>query len=377
MNNESLDIGETVINVTVCSNGRPKLKLIATQRDVTDAIDNFNQQYHDDYQIVREASTRYLQETHPTPETTLHLSRFLFCALRSWGSGKRAAPPVRGVSDLARELLDTQLHGQLRKLDGVSLSHLRMSGQRPIVNAPPDSPNASALANIQVSLLHTLSDKLFDNNKNVTYPMKALLLITGFSPAFDSQVRGGLSAAGFKGMTTRFSMPIERDKANDKKIRMLPFYLGQCWAQYEEVLASGIRKSKHKNLVDEPGRVFDVLLFMQGSDGRKLFEFTFSSAWYEIPHAGSRHDNKDGVMKNGAEMSNIAKRIEELEPEVYHAIYPFCWGTVLDEVREKFPVLNDEDQRYEAAVKYLRILKMAKGEKDRDSSLWRKMERWD
>lgn len=272
----SPDFGVTVVNGG--DNKKPKLKLIATQKEVTDAIDDFNPKYHDDYQIVRETSKRYLEETHPIPEITLSLARLLFCVLRSWGSGKRAASPVRRVGDVARELLDTELHGQLRKLDGVSLSHLRLNGQQPIVNAPPDSPNASELANIQVSLLHTLSDKLFDNNKNVTYPMKALLLITGFSPAFDSQVRRGLSVAGFMGMTTRFSMPLERDKANDKKIRMLPFYLGQCWAQYEDMLNCCIRKSKHKYLLDEPGRVFDVLFFMQGSGRAKLFEFTHSLA---------------------------------------------------------------------------------------------------
>lgn len=82
-------------------------------------------------------------------------------------------------------------------------------------------------------------------------------------------------------------------------------------------------------------------------------------------------------MKNGAELPNIVKRIGDLEPEVYHAIFPYCWPNVLDEVREHYPDLNDEDQRYEAAVEYLRVLEMAKREKDRNSDIWRKMERWD
>ena len=49
------------------------------------------------------------------------------------------------------------------------------------------------------------------------------------------------------------------------------------------MLWGGIQNSGHAYLADEPGRVFDVLLFMQGADGRELLRFQRGPAsWYEI-----------------------------------------------------------------------------------------------
>ncbi len=116
----------------------------------------------------------------------------------------------------------------------------------------------------------------------------------GLTPAHSSTTRasvqdclfalGGLRAAGFSGMAaTQFSMPLDLSKANGKKVTRLPFLLGHCWAQFGAVLRGGIQNSAHAYLADEPGRVFDVLLFMQGGDGRQLFRFQPGpTAWYEI-----------------------------------------------------------------------------------------------
>lgn len=82
---------------------------------------------------------------------------------------------------------------------------------------------------------------------------------------------------------SRSDMRLQRVGGTRLKVTRLPFLLGHCWAQFGAVLRGGIQNSAHAYLADEPGRVFDVLLFMQGGDGRQLFRFQPGpTAWYEI-----------------------------------------------------------------------------------------------
>jgi hypothetical protein len=110
---------------------------------------------------------------------------------------------------------------------------------------------------------------LFINNTSITYPMKALLLITGLMPALDSQVRGGLTLAGKAGFTGQQLLPWNTQQAAGRRICDLPFYLGHCWSLNREVFIEGISSSRHKDLQGAPGRVFDILLFMQNRPNRK------------------------------------------------------------------------------------------------------------
>ena len=260
------------------------LSVVGNAAQITAAIDDFRSDYHNDFQHVRAISRLYLGETTPTLATTQELARRLRCALRSWGAGTRAAPPVREEGDLSNALLVPHLHGHLQTLAGISLSRLGLNGQHRTLNAPNNSVTVADLDAIYGCVLQALADNLLEGSTNVTYPMKAILLLTGFSPAFDSQVRSGLRDAGFSGMAaTQFSMPLDLSRANGKKVTRLPFFLGHCWAQFGAVLHSGIQNSAHAYLDDEPGRVFDVLLFMQGGYGRQLFRFQADFAtWHEI-----------------------------------------------------------------------------------------------
>jgi hypothetical protein len=67
--------------------------------------------------------------------------------------------------------------------------------------------------------------------------MKTILLITGLMPAFDSQVRRGLSRGGFAGMTSNQNRMTDTPSgATWEKISRLPFVLGQCWHAHKEKL---------------------------------------------------------------------------------------------------------------------------------------------
>ncbi|KAF7599982.1 hypothetical protein BGI27_05180 [Candidatus Dactylopiibacterium carminicum] len=134
-------------------------------------------------------------------------------------------------------------------------------------------------------MLDQLSAGIFVGNTNVTYPMKTLMLLTGFMPAFDSQVRSGLDNAGFMGMNaTQFLLPEDSAGANARKISRLPFYLGNCYTQYRELLKGAVARSPQPRLTRDPGRLFDVLFFMQGrKDSARLLSFEPESRWYALP----------------------------------------------------------------------------------------------
>ena len=176
------------------------LRVVANAGNIAAAIDEFRAAYHHDFQHVRNVSQLYLGEATPTLATTQELAHRLRLALRSWGAGIRKAPHVREESDLSNALLVPQLHRQLQTLAGVSLSRLGLNGQNRTLNAQNRSITVADLDALHVSVLQGVANNFLVGNTNVTYPMKTLLLLTGFSPAFDGQVRAGLRAAGFDGM---------------------------------------------------------------------------------------------------------------------------------------------------------------------------------
>jgi hypothetical protein len=115
--------------------------------------------------------------------------------------------------------------------------------------------------------------------------MKALLLITGFMPAFDSQVRMGLQRGGFAGVNkTQYLLPDDADHADGKKISRLPFLLGQCWTACAQQLQEGISASNSPELREEPGRAFDVLLYMQADEASPILVTCDppSRQWYAL-----------------------------------------------------------------------------------------------
>lgn len=132
--------------------------------------------------------------------------------------------------------------------------------------------------------LHLLASRLFHGCTNVTYPMKVLLLITGLMPALDGNVRGGLHRGGFAGMsTTQFLLADTTQSANGKKLTRLPFLLGQCWSAFLPQFLTGIQHSQYPELVEEPGRVFDILLFMQARTEVPVLSYAGGNAlWYDL-----------------------------------------------------------------------------------------------
>ena len=154
----------------------------------------------------------------------------------------------------------------------VPLPELTVVQQRRCLSGKPaaDAALASFDSNL-LSVLRDLGNRLFVGNTNVTFPMKALLLITGFMPALDSErVRTGLERGDFPGMNrTQYLLPADAAHADGKKITRLPFLLGECWTTCTQQLQEGLANSSFPGLREEPGRVFDILLFMQGDKHKR------------------------------------------------------------------------------------------------------------
>lgn len=246
------------------------LRVVGEEIDIRSAINRFNSSYHEDFSRVRKISAAYL--TALTTQNATALADALRSALMNWGAGARKAPMLHLPSQAAARLCDPNLHAKLVRFDSHQLRGFALSSaDKRIFTTEGLYPSAAHFDADLLGVLKMLAEALFVNNTNVTYPMKALLLITGFMPALDSQVRKGLQHAGFQGFSSsRYLLPSDTQKAAGQKLCRLPFSLGQCWEQNKELLTKAVLKSDHPALQFEPGRVFDILLFMQQDPNRKL-----------------------------------------------------------------------------------------------------------
>ncbi len=246
------------------------LQLIGNAEDITSAINDFRPSFHQDFTNVHMSARRYLK-TEPTSDYATLLAQTLSTALRNWGACKRRGPTLRPIPQIENTLRDRKLHASLSSLiqQNLSVFGLNPEGHR-IFNPGASFSDTRNFDNELLSTLTTLANRLFINNTSVTYPMKALLLLTGLMPALDSQVRRGLKRAGKMGFAGQQLLPSKIYQAGGRRICDLPFYLGQCWEVSHQAFIEGIRGSCRPELEDAPGRVFDVLLFMQAQPTRTL-----------------------------------------------------------------------------------------------------------
>jgi hypothetical protein len=183
------------------------LQLIANHEQIISAINEFDSGYHADYFGIRHLATAYLDA--PIPTNTAPLAEKLNAVFPRWGAGKRGAPRVKSEQDIQVALMGQAMHKLLLEVTRAPVPALTLTGGT--TRTVNGVGSMSALARFDYGLLvslRALADSMFVGNTNVTYPMKALLLLTGIMPALDSQVRKGLGKAGFSGVDkTQFLIP--------------------------------------------------------------------------------------------------------------------------------------------------------------------------
>ena len=262
------------------------MKLNCNERQIKNTIDGFRKDYHSDYLIVRELSKKYMSDSNPNISTVSALARGLRQVLINWGAGQRKAPKPRGVNDLEKALNDPVLQADLVEIAKIKIPRLGVSGVERLIDKQKPKPDIlKAIDTRLICALNCLAEKIFIDNTSVTYPMKAALLLTAHMPAFDGNVRKGLKRGGFTGFcSTQFMLPKNTDSADSKKITSVPYILGKCWDNFEGIFTEGIRKSNYPGLLEEPARVFDILLFMQAKTTLPvLLEHSDGhDKWYEL-----------------------------------------------------------------------------------------------
>lgn len=256
------------------------LRLVGSSLDITSAINDFRLSYHQDFANVQSIARRYLNSPSGSANAAL-LAQALSTALRNWGACRRRSPMLRPVPQIESALKNKRLHERLLRLSQQSLASFSLNLQEHrLLDSDAPLNDVGAFDQEILGILNTLAEVLFINNTSVTYPMKALLLITGLMPALDSQVRAGLTRAGKAGFTGQQLFPMNSQQAAGRRICELPFYLGHCWTLHREVFVKGVLESKHKGLQDTPGRVFDILLFMQNQATRnQILAFKAEREW--------------------------------------------------------------------------------------------------
>jgi hypothetical protein len=255
------------------------LRLLAREGAITRCIDSFSPQYHRDYAEVRRLAKDYLSPACQRDQTK-RLAVELHRVLLNWGAGRRRAPAPRSAVSIASRLQCQTLRSDLKALadscsQGLSLS---ADGIRLINGKPFDG---TGFDESLFSVLQTSSQSMLEGNTSVTYPMKILLLLTGLMPAYDSQVRRGMHAAGLRGMTaTQYLMPKTMTCSGWKRLAMLPFLVGHCWTSNAARFENEINNSKYPALSGDPGRVFDVIFFMHTND--PVLQYDGKNDWYRF-----------------------------------------------------------------------------------------------
>jgi hypothetical protein len=261
------------------------LRLTATSAEISNAVNGFPAAYHRDYSEFRPIARRWSTERQPAAAVVSELTPAFRRVLRSWGAGKRKAPTLRREEDFAATFVDVRLHRDVVRLLEMSQAGLAVDAEcRRLVNGSHVPGDLKDFDDTLLSVLREISQRLFVDNTNVTYPMKVLLLISALMPALDNQVRAGLGRAGFSGVKrTQFLVPVNPASADGKKLTRLPFVLGQCWAEFATEFRDGICQSNFAGLLQEPARVFDVLFFMQANGKTSLLILhPQNKPWYDL-----------------------------------------------------------------------------------------------
>jgi hypothetical protein len=260
--------------------------IIATQPEITSAINAFSSHYHLAFKRTIALARRYLHAGAPVQALVAPLASRLRATLVAYGAGTRGAPACHSMAAIETALVDPILFTALQAF-AKSARSLRMSGPCRSI-APRTVAQGTGIAQAESQMLTALtllSAGLFIGCTNVTYPMKALMLLTGAIPAFDSQVKEGLTLGGFPGFaSTRYLLNTPSTSAARMKLTRLPFLLGDCYWRHRALLSSAAAQSLQPHIFRYPGRLFDVLLFVQGRNGHPVIVQLLGGApnWHQL-----------------------------------------------------------------------------------------------
>lgn len=275
------------------------IKLVADPAAIARAFVDFKSEYVQGYFDVHRAATTLLFLPTNCPidnleQSTRALATVLIRVLREWGANKRRAPRLRTEAEIIKLFTDPRLREMLRDLSKLRTRLPSVDEGKRVVGTDSHSPDQ--LDALVINVLNELASGLFERCTNLTYPSKAVLLLTGYMVAVDSEVRSGAQYAGFTGMSSPLAVADTQhpNLSTAKKITAMPYLLGQAWPRIGDQIKDALVVTGRKDLLEllgHPARIFDILLFMQSKRMRKSgqrpqllrLENTFHPhAWYRI-----------------------------------------------------------------------------------------------
>ncbi|MFJ1259165.1 hypothetical protein [Cupriavidus sp. CuC1] len=271
-----------------------RLRLVESPRNAARAIvQYFPANYVQDTLDILQARNAFYeaQGNRSILACAIALAEALMRVLEGWGLKRNfpAMPGLRDKEDVVRCL--RVLREPLAKLAELSMNPPRLHGRKRVAPGPLYTPDE--LDQAVLTLLLALADGVFKRCTQATYVMKALLLLTGYTVAFDGRVKKGATLAGLRGMYRGFPVASIRESSTtyaSLAILTLPYLVGEAWYAepevFEELIAEVGRHSAWASVVSmllHPARLFDILLFVQGKHGLVLlrYEGTGGWPWYE------------------------------------------------------------------------------------------------
>lgn len=222
----------------------------ATQ--IAEAIALFPPRYHADFATTRALARKWMAGAATPAELAVKLD----AALVSWGAGRRKAPALKHQT---RDVLsDPTVKAALVEFENLALRDLH-SVEQAWYDGRPE---------LLLGALEKLN-ALFEQNNSVTYPTKALLLLTGNYVGLDSNVRTAIAAAGIPGFReTQFPMPSELTDRNSARLTLVLGLTGAWIREHEGAISAALSTSSTGRKLaelDSPARVLDICLFVHGS----------------------------------------------------------------------------------------------------------------
>jgi hypothetical protein len=241
------------------------MKVVATHADLVNAFNEFEEEYHRLYAQVRVAAHQYLNTEAPCDELVAALAPLLLGALKEYGAtATRNAPGLAETTAAEQLLRDEELHDDLKFLANLDFRRLSQGAA-----TGGYAQEVQKRFNRALVAMETLVLPQDETEITSVYPQKALMLLTGCTPALDSNVRLGIGVAGVKGYSVAPGRPSELKGKGALKMQSFLVMMGNCWNQDTEILTKAARESRFCNDLGptgqvDVGRLFDVLLFQQG-----------------------------------------------------------------------------------------------------------------
>lgn len=260
-------------------------KFIIRSDQLVNIFNRFPKNYHVDYRVTRALARDFLYDEEPDYGKAKILASKLSEVLINWKAGSRKAPNLKNPECIQEVLMTKDVYKTCSVLNMLSIKDLLIkNGVRQISGKADLTPEQ--IDRFLIATIKNIANHFFINCTNVTYPMKALLLITGFIPALDGNVRKGFKTAGIGGLnSTRFLLPKNVASLEGKKITRLPYILAECFNTYSCDIWAAVEKSEYSDCLSEVGRIFDVLLFMQGAQDnpiKSIYSVGSKKKWYTI-----------------------------------------------------------------------------------------------